>query len=59
MSLNKGAVEGQTSTSRPIRTANSGWTFSVQPAALWSAGAAQLQAGLLYSVVYCVVALGL
>jgi uncharacterized protein len=32
---------------------------TVQPGALWSAGAAQLQAGLLYSAVYCVVALGL
>jgi len=32
---------------------------TVQPGALWSAPAAAAQAGLLYSVVYCVVALGL
>jgi uncharacterized protein len=32
---------------------------TVQPGALWSAGAAQLQAGLLYSVVWCAVVIGL
>jgi len=32
---------------------------TIHPNELWAAGAAQLQAGLLYSVVYCVVALGL
>ena len=32
---------------------------TVQPGALWSAGAAQVQAGLLYSVVWCAVVIGL
>ena len=32
---------------------------TVQPGALWSAGGAQLQAGLLYSVVWCAVVIGL